>query len=86
MLERLISTLTEATAKQFSLCENIITKTDGLNKRLTTVIIVAVISFCLTLLGMTYLYFQSDYTYPDSNVTQTNTQDVNFNTEKGGNE
>jgi len=68
------------------LFDRIITKTDELNKRLVTAFIVAMLAFSFTIFGISWLYFKSDYLYPEIppvTQTQTNDQKVDINTNGG---
>lgn len=60
--------------RQCDLCEKFVFKTNEINKRLTTLVVVVTAVLAFTILGMTWIYFSTDYTYPD--VTQTNEQSV----------
>jgi len=70
------------------LFDRIITNTDELNKRLVTAFIVAMLAFSFTIMGTAWLYFKTDYQYPEPPAvtqTQSNNQNVNDN-KNGGNE
>lgn len=62
---------------------------DEINKRLTIANIVQTVAFSLcfviTVVGMTYLYFRSDYTYPQIQQTQIDSNNSSSNVDmKGG--
>lgn len=69
--------ITELLKENIRLFDKVIVATDGINKRLVTAFIVAVLAFAFTVFSITYLYFKTDYDYPSVDQTQTVTQTVN---------
>lgn len=75
--------LNEVLAENLSLFKTVIAKVDDLNKRLVTALVIVSLIFSLTIFGLGWLYFCTDYDYPVPVVeqTQNNNQHVNL---KGG--
>ena len=69
------------------LSSEMIRKTDQINQRLVNAVIVMAItfslSFAVTIIGISYFYFTTDYNY-GTNQTQINSDGSNQTTIKGG--
>lgn len=68
--------LAELLKESLKSIEGALEKIDRTNKRLVTLCLVAILAFCITILGMTWTYFNTDYDYG------TITQEQNVNTEE----
>ena len=72
------------------LASETVVKSDKINQRLVTAIISICVTFAIcfsvTLIGVSYFYFTTDYSFPQVTQNQTNTDNSNSNVEikKGG--
>lgn len=70
-------------------CSETIEKSNQINKRLVIAIVVIAVAFCISfsvmVCGLANLYFTSDYTYPQVNQNQFNTENSNQSINKGVN-
>lgn len=75
--------LEEQLTETLKLITKVLNDTNDINKRLTNAFIVAIVAFSLcfsiTIVGITYLYFRSDYQYGTINQTQGNSSTANIN-------
>ena len=69
--------IVELLKENIRLFDKVVTATDGINKRLVTAFIVAMLAFSFTIFSITYLYFRTDYLYPETSQEVTQTQNVN---------
>lgn len=77
----------EHVSELIKLSSEMINKTDQINQRLVNSIIVICTAFCLcftiTVVGISYLYFTTDYSYPQVNQNQVGTDNSTQTINKG---
>lgn len=73
----------EHVSELIKLSSEMINKTDQINQRLVNSIIVMCMVFCLTAVCVSYLYFTTDYSYPQVNQNQVGTDNSTQTINKG---